>query len=76
MELWELRVLRTRSRGSMIDTNGSGGIDMVIPTVVIYQGGSVVALHGDTGTPAWTSSSGYGSYATAGGTTAEWPWVT
>jgi hypothetical protein len=54
--------------GQMIDTNGTGFIDSEdTPLVVLYQGGAVVALYGDSGTPAWTSGGGYGSYSSWGG---------
>jgi len=54
--------------GQMVDTNGSGDVDSDdTPLVVIYQSGAVVALLGDSGTPAWTSGSGYGSYGSSAG---------
>lgn len=40
-----------------MDTNGSGSIDDGdVPLVFLYQGGSVHAVRGDTGTVAWVSA--------------------
>lgn len=44
-----------------MDTNGSGGIDDDdLPLVFIYQNQRVVALYGDSGSVAWTTSGAYG----------------
>lgn len=44
--------------GQLLDTNSSGAIDTAdTPLLLLYQNGRVVALYGDSLTPAWSSSS-------------------